>query len=85
MEFSGFRGPPDAAPAIERLLTLAQRSPSWCNTQPWQVIVTSGAEADRFREAIMTSALSHEPGFDAGTPTAYTKGDRVIAARRNAR
>ncbi|GAC61519.1 putative nitroreductase [Gordonia sihwensis NBRC 108236] len=27
---------------IERLLSIAQRSPSWCNTQPWQVIVTRG-------------------------------------------
>lgn len=27
---------------IDRLLTVAQRSASWCNTQPWQVIVTSG-------------------------------------------
>jgi len=62
---------PVPRPVIERLLTLAQRSASWCNTQPWQVVVTSGAETDRFREAIMTWVLSHEPGFDFGAPTAY--------------
>ena len=31
---------------IEHLLTLAQRTPSWCNTQPWQVVLSSG-EATR--------------------------------------
>ncbi|MDT7953261.1 MAG: nitroreductase [Acetobacteraceae bacterium] len=31
---------------IARLLTMAQRTPSWCNTQPWQVVLTRG-EATR--------------------------------------
>lgn len=39
-------------PMIERLLLLAQRSASWCNTQPWQVIVTSGEGTERFRAAL---------------------------------
>ncbi|WP_345424174.1 nitroreductase [Pseudonocardia xishanensis] len=39
-----------------RLLRLAQRSPSWCNTQPWEVVVTSGPATDRFREAIRAQA-----------------------------
>lgn len=29
-------------PTIEQLLAMAQRTPSWCNTQPWHAIVTSG-------------------------------------------
>ena len=41
---------------IGRLLQLAQRSPSWCNTQPWEVIVTAGPGTDRFREAISAHA-----------------------------
>ncbi len=36
---------------IERLLVLAQRTPSWCNTQPWHLHITSGAATDRFRDA----------------------------------
>lgn len=41
---------------IERLLTLAQRSASWCNTQPWQVVVTSGEGTERFRAALVDYA-----------------------------
>ena len=29
---------------IERLLTIAQRTPSWCNVQPWELVITSGEE-----------------------------------------
>jgi nitroreductase len=39
-------------PQIERLLSLAQRSASWCNTQPWQVYITSGSGTERFRAAL---------------------------------
>lgn len=28
--------------SIERALSLAQHTPSWCNTQPWQVAIVSG-------------------------------------------
>ena len=34
---------------IERLLTIAQRTPSWCNTQPWQLVITSGEETKKLR------------------------------------
>lgn len=36
---------------IIRMFALAQRSASWCNTQPWQIIVTRGAATERFRAA----------------------------------
>lgn len=38
---------------IERMLSLAQRAPSWCNTQPWQVEVTSGGATEQFRGALL--------------------------------
>lgn len=28
---------------IERILDAAQRTPSWCNAQPWQVHIATGA------------------------------------------
>lgn len=46
-------------PAIERLLSLAQRSASWCNTQPWNVIVTTGRGTDKFRSALAAYAREH--------------------------
>jgi nitroreductase len=57
---------------IERLFALAQRSASWCNTQPWQAIVTSGAATDRFREALGEYARHHEtPEFEFEAPQQY--------------
>ena len=43
---------------IERMLTMAQRAPSWCNTQPWGVIVTTGQGTERFRAALTAHARS---------------------------
>ena len=29
---------------IEHVLTIAQRTASWCNSQPWQVLIASGED-----------------------------------------
>ncbi|MGM7648455.1 nitroreductase [Nocardia sp. JW2] len=62
-------------PVIERLLSLAQRSASWCNTQPWQVIVTTGQGTERFRTSLAEYAASEggELGdeFDFAPPAEY--------------
>jgi len=54
---------------IERLLTIAQRTPSWCNTQPWQLVITSGDETVRLKEALLESFDSAGSDFDF--PDAY--------------
>lgn len=46
---------------MERALALAQRAPSWCNTQPWQVSVVSGARLARLCEALTETARRGEP------------------------
>lgn len=57
---------------IERLLAAAQRTASWCNSQPWQVIIASGAAKERFREAIYAAAVSGvEGGHDFPPPREY--------------
>src|SRR5215813_3266252 len=57
---------------IERLLTAAQRTASWCNSQPWQVIIASGEAKERFRKAIYTAAISGaEEGHDFPPPREY--------------
>ena len=48
----GFLAEPVANSVIQRILAMAQRSPSWCNAQPWQVIVTKGEATERFRAAL---------------------------------
>ena len=53
---------------VEAILQLAQRTASWCNTQPWQVIVTAGEETGRFRAALAAAATT--PGaFDLDEPS----------------
>jgi nitroreductase len=57
---------------IERLLGLAQRTPSWCNTQPWHVEVTIGEGTKAFREELaahVENQPEEEPDFEF--PAAY--------------
>ncbi|MCR5879847.1 nitroreductase [Phenylobacterium sp. J367] len=51
-----FRPEPLERALIERILSLAQRTPSWCNAQPWQVAITSGAGTERLREGFLEGA-----------------------------
>lgn len=51
----GFTDEPVPRDVIERLLTIAQRTPSWCNTQPWQLVITSGEETTKLRDAFLES------------------------------
>lgn len=37
---------------MTRLFAMAQRTPSWCNVQPWRVTVTTGAATRRFAAAL---------------------------------
>lgn len=50
---------------IERILDIAARTPSWCNTQPWHLVITEGAGTERFRAALSANATrGHlEPDF----------------------
>jgi nitroreductase len=43
---------------IDTMLAIAQGSASWCNSQPWQVIVTEGEATDRFRDALYAFATA---------------------------
>lgn len=56
---------------IERILELAQRTASWCNAQPWQVIVTSGAATEGFRQRMLAAATEGPPAPDYPFPREY--------------
>lgn len=56
-----FRPQPVDRAVIERILRAAQRTASWCNSQPWQVLITSGEETTRFREVMYGTASSGAP------------------------
>ena len=64
---------PVARATIERLLTLAQRTPSWCNTQPWQVVLTSGDATVNLAKALFEHAGAEpDPAPDIPFPPGYT-------------
>ncbi len=60
----GFRPQPVPRSDIERILAVAQRTASWCNAQPWQLVITSGEETERFRQRLLQGADGPaEPDF----------------------
>ena len=54
----GFLDKPVARSTIERILAAAQKTASWCNSQPWRLEITSGAATQRFREVMYAAASS---------------------------
>lgn len=52
---------PDQVPhaTIETMLRIAQGTASWCNSQPWQAIVTEGEASERFRGALYAHATGN--------------------------
>lgn len=67
---------------IERILTLAQRTASWCNCQPWQVAITEGAGTDRLRAALTARAERAEAGFTPDFPFPREYRNEYLARRR---
>lgn len=68
----GFRPDPVPRAVIEAIVGAARRVPSWCNAQPWQVTITSGAETDRFRAAMIEEARTGSHNPDLPFPTGYS-------------
>ncbi|MBT4519654.1 MAG: nitroreductase [Halieaceae bacterium] len=54
----GFLDTPVPEQVIDQVLSLAQRAPSNCNTQPWKVYIASGAMRDSLREKLVQRAMS---------------------------
>ena len=52
---------PVAREIITRILDVAQQTPSWCNCQPWQVLMVGGAAIERFRLALHAHAAQGVP------------------------
>jgi len=68
----GFRPDPVDHEIIERMLAVAARSASWCNVQPWEVIVTEGQGTEDFREALRSKAGAADLEPDFPFPARYT-------------
>ena len=75
----GFLAKPVERAAIGRILEAAQRTPSWCNAQPWQVHIASGAATGRLRAALLAHVRADKPEPELPFPREY-RG--VYLARR---
>lgn len=65
---------PDEVPraTIERVLSAAQKTASWCNSQPWQITIFSGETARKFSEDIYkTASQGGQGGSDFPFPREY--------------
>lgn len=61
---------PDAVPraTIDTILSLAQRTASWCNSQAWLVCVASAPATERLRAGYLQYSQSHEARPDVAWP-----------------
>lgn len=57
----GFRAEPVPREQLLRILGTAQRTASWCNAQPWQAHIVSGARLDALRQDLMARAQTGAP------------------------
>ncbi len=67
----GYRPEPVPRATIDEILRLAQRTASWCNSQPWQVIVNGAAATERLRAALMAAPAGVPANFDIEPPADY--------------
>jgi nitroreductase len=57
---------------VEKILDLAQYTPSWCNCQPWQVVLVTGGAVASFRDSLLAHAAEgHPPKPDFPFPLRY--------------
>jgi nitroreductase len=67
----GFRPEPVPDAVIRQILEAARHTASWCNAQPWQVIVTRGAATESFRRVYAQHASRHPAAPDHPFPAEY--------------
>ncbi len=77
---------PDPVPqeVLSKIAELALRAPSWANTQPWELVIVSGAKLEAIKEAFSTQqgvrALPDFPGPEE-FPNIYKTRFQNLAAK----
>ena len=66
-----FRPEPLPRERLVALFAAAQRAPSWCNIQPWRVVVTSPPKTGELAAALVTAARSGFPAAEVPFPLDY--------------
>jgi nitroreductase len=66
-----FRPDPLPRDTLVQLFAAAQRAPSWCNVQPWRVVVTEPPRTAELAEALLAAARSGLPQAEIPFPLDY--------------
>jgi len=66
-----FRPEPLPRARLDALFAAAQRAASWCNIQPWRVVVTEPARTDALRAALLAAARTSIPAPELPFPLDY--------------
>lgn len=85
--FRGFKPTPIPRETLEKILKTAGKSPSYTNTQPWEVIVVTGKKRDELSKKLMelaTTGTKPNPALalPASWPEALEKRSREHNIRR---
>jgi nitroreductase len=56
---------------LETILGIAQRTASWCNSQPWQIAIASAEATQRLREALLQHVRVNRAQPDFPWPSEY--------------
>ena len=68
----GFLPQPVARDVIEQILSVAQRTASWCNAQPWRVHIVNGARLEALRGELIERAQARQaPSPELDWPQGY--------------
>lgn len=67
-----FLSAPVPPAVVSQLFATAQRTASWCNTQPWHVHVASGAATKELAAELVKSAREGNEHFDFPAPANYS-------------
>lgn len=83
----GFKPDPIAREVLEKILQAASNSPSYTNTQPWEVVVVAGKKKDELGLKLLELARAKAPtrpdlAVPKGWPAALQERSREHGARR---
>jgi nitroreductase len=67
----GFLDDEVPAATLREVFAVAQRTASWCNTQPWQVHLLSGEARHRLSKELLESVMAGQGGNDLQMPEQY--------------
>ncbi|MFN0251775.1 MAG: nitroreductase [Kofleriaceae bacterium] len=66
-----FKSEPVSKETLDRIFAAAQRAPSWCNVQPWRVVVTQPPVTGELATALQAAARSGLPHAEVAFPLDY--------------